>query len=90
MPQDVPGGPCAGEEAVVLATRKRSGVTTVQVTWSVEGQINLTSYTFEYESPRAALNAGWELGEKFERDALFMERMARTSVREWLSRPACS
>lgn len=77
MPLDVPGGPRRGEVASVLSFRHRSGVTEVTVTWPVEDQVNLSKAEFTYGSPREALNAGWELGEKYERDAEFMEKMAR-------------
>jgi len=77
MPLDVPGGPRRGETANVLAFRHRTGVTEVTVTWQVENQVNLSKAEFTYTSPREALNAGWELGEKYEADAMFMERMAR-------------
>jgi len=75
MPLDVPGGPREGEEAGVLAFRRRSGETIVTVTWKVEDQVNLSSHDFEYASPREALDAGWELGERYEQDAVRMERM---------------
>jgi hypothetical protein len=79
MPLDVAGGPRRGEIANVLAFRHRTGVTEVTVTWPVEDQVNLSTAKFEYASPREALDAGWELGEKYEADAAFMERMARRS-----------
>ena len=61
----------------MLATRKRSGETIVDITWKVEGQVNLSSHSFRYECPRLALDAGWELGPAYEDDAAFMERMER-------------
>lgn len=76
MPLDVPDGPDAGQVANVLGFRHRSGKTDVTVTWKVVGQMNLSSHTFNYDSPQQALDAGWELGERFEHDAKFMERMA--------------
>lgn len=75
MPIDVPGGPREDEVAGVLAFRDRSGVTTVDVTWAVEGQVNLSSHRLCYKSPRAALDAGWELGAAYEQDAAHMARM---------------
>jgi hypothetical protein len=80
MPLNIPGGPRRDEEAGVLAFRWRSGRTTVTVTWKVEHQVNLSSTSFDYDSPRAALDAGWELGERYENDARYMERMARIYV----------
>lgn len=77
MPVDAPSGPRAGEMANILAFRERSGKTTVDVTWKIEGQPNLACHKFQYETPRAALDAGWELGEKFERDAAYLEQMRR-------------
>jgi hypothetical protein len=78
LPFDVPGGPRRGDVANVLAFRNRTGVTTVTVTWPVAEQPNLLKAEFEYGSPREALDAGWALGEYYEADATFMERMART------------
>jgi hypothetical protein len=43
MPLDVPDGPHKGEKANVLSTRERSGKTVVEVTWKVDGQVNLDS-----------------------------------------------
>ncbi len=77
MPLDVPNGPREGEVAGILAFRRRSGETTVTVTWKVKNQPNLSSHDFEYASPRGALDAGWELGEQYEQDAIHMERMRR-------------
>lgn len=75
MPFDIPDVPRAGEMANVLAFRRRSGATEVTVTWRVEGQVNLSCRQFDYDSPREALDAGWELGERYEQNAAFMERM---------------
>jgi hypothetical protein len=75
MPLDVPDGGHKGEKANVLSTRERSGRTVVEVTWKVDGQVNLDSHRFNYDSPRTALNAGWEIGKAYEADAFFMERM---------------
>lgn len=77
MPTGIPAGPQKGEMANVLATRERSGKTTVEVTWPVHGQVNLSSHRFEYDSPRAALDAGWSLGQKYEEDAKYMDLMRR-------------
>lgn len=77
MPLDVPGGPRRGEIGNVLAFRDRTGATEVTVTWPVAEEVHLLKAKFEYASPREALNAGWELGEKYEADASFMERMTR-------------
>lgn len=45
-------------------------------TWKVAGSVNLSSRSPEYDSPQEALDTGCELGERFEHDAEFMERMA--------------
>lgn len=74
LPIDVPGGPRKGEVANLLVTRHRNGETIVEITWKVEGQVNLSSHIFRYDSPRAALDDGWELGPRYEEDALAMER----------------
>lgn len=75
MPIDVPDGQRRGEIANVLAFRSRTGATAVTVTWPVEDQVNLLKADFEYHSPRAALDAGCKLGEKYEEDAKYMEKM---------------
>jgi len=77
MPIDVPDGPAKGTIANVLATRERSGKTIVTVTWPAGNEPNLSAHRFEYETPRAALDAGWELGDRYHEDAVYMERMRR-------------
>lgn len=77
-PTDIPEGPREGEIVNVLATRYRTGKTTVRVTWPVEDRVNLSSHEFVYHSPRAALDAGWILGDSYQEDADRMDRMRRT------------